>query len=221
MKPALPPLYLVTDGARVGEARVLEAAARAARGGLRMIQVREKGLEDEKLARLIEMLRSGVHPETLLFANGRVGLVEELDLAGVHLGGDVEQVAAARRALRPGRLVGYSAHSSGEVERAADLGADYASFSPVFRPLSKQSPLPAAGLEGLRRVCEQARIPIFALGGMTADRAGAARQAGAAGVAVIGAIFDAADPEAAARELLRSWQGNRKIVQDKGRSDED
>ncbi|MBI4586864.1 MAG: thiamine phosphate synthase [Planctomycetes bacterium] len=208
MNKALPPLYLITDGARVGEARMLEAAARAARGGLRMIQAREKGLGDEELARFIDRLRRAVPPEILLLANGRVRLVEELDLAGVHLGGDVEQVAAARRALQPGRLVGYSAHSIGEVQRAADLGADYASFSPVFRPLSKESPLPAAGLDGLRRVCERARIPVYALGGITADRAASARQAGAAGVAVIGAILDAADPEAAARELLRSWQGN-------------
>jgi len=166
-------------------------------------------------------------------STARVLVNRRLDVAlvagadGVHLGFDAVPPEAARRllgpetpsdgrgadrragaALRPGTLVGVSCHSPAEVERAAAAGADYAHLAPIFDPFSKDRERPALGLEALARAA-RAGIPVLAQGGIDAARARAALAAGAAGVAVTGAVLGAADPRAAAAELRRALGAER------------
>jgi thiamine-phosphate pyrophosphorylase len=202
----LPPLYVITDGARLGEERLLERLEAAFRGGLRMVQVREKHIADDLLADLCRRIRALAPPDALIIVNRRPAVIRAAGAAGVHLGGGYASLVAARHCLPRGALVGYSAHTAGEVRHAADLGADYVSFSPVFPPRSKSSPLVAVGVAGVNAVCRSARVPVYALGGIGPEAVADLRRAGAAGVAAIGAVLDAPDPAAATRAMLEAWE---------------
>ncbi len=98
-------------------------------------------------------------------------------------------------------LTGLSAHSLGDVRAATAAGLSYVTLSPIFPTASKPSYGPAIGLDGLREAAEIG-LPVVALGGVTPENAGACREAGAAGVAVMGGIMRARDPAAVTRGLL-------------------
>jgi thiamine-phosphate pyrophosphorylase len=118
-----------------------------------------------------------------------------------------KNIEAARRALGPGALLGASCHSLEEATAAAAAGAGYVTLSPVFESASKPGYGPALGAAGLGAMAARLRIPVVALGGIAAGNAGACLQAGAAGIAVMGAVMAAADPGTAARELLAVLAG--------------
>jgi thiamine-phosphate pyrophosphorylase len=178
-----------------------------------MLQVREKLLGPTEVRKLVLRFRELLPSGALLLVNGtgRHGsFAAEVGADGVHLGGgDPQKVGEARRALPPFSIIGYSAHSAGEIAPAAEEGADYVTLSPIFDPLSKERALPPLGLEALARACRSAKVPVYALGGIDSARARATREAGAYGVAVIGAILGAADPGAAARGLIEAVEGQR------------
>ncbi len=107
------------------------------------------------------------------------------------------------RKLGDKALIGLSVHSAGEAVDA-DPEADYVTLSPIFPSASKPGYGPQLGLAGLADAVAGARVPIVALGGIGADNLAGCLAAGAAAVAVMGAVMAAADPEAASRTLLRT-----------------
>ena len=117
--------------------------------------------------------------------SARADLALAAGAAGVHLPEHDLPVAAARRLLGAGRLIGRSVHSVAAALEAEAEGADYLVFGSVFASATHPGQ-PAAGLEALRRVAEAVRIPVLAIGGVDAERAAACRAAGAAGFAAIG-----------------------------------
>ena len=123
-----------------------------------------------------------------------------LELDGVHLGFDAMPVADARRLLGPDALIGVSCHAPDEVKAAREAGADYVHLAPLHDPLSKPSGRPALGVKALE-VAARDGLPVIAQGGLEAANAAQAVGAGAAGIAVTGAVLAAADPAAAASEL--------------------
>jgi thiamine-phosphate pyrophosphorylase len=141
-----------------------------------------------------------------IVVNRRLDVALALPADGIHLGFDALAVADVRALVAryggPER-VGVSTHSEGEVAEAARAGADYVHLAPIHAPLSKPAERPALGLEILAAACRHA-IPVLAQGGMTEHTAGAAVAAGAAGVAVSGAILLASEPGAAAAALRRA-----------------
>jgi thiamine-phosphate pyrophosphorylase len=195
-------LYLVMDAGRSGE----DAAARAAeavRGGVDWIQVRERSLEGAALLELVERVlaaarRAAEGRALRVLVNRRVDVALAAGADGVHLGRDAMPPADARRLLPPGALIGVSTHAAGEALAARDV--DYVQLAPIFAPLSKPAERPALGLASLAAASAGA-LPVFAQGGIDARSAAAARAAGAAGVAVTGAIWLASDPRAAAARL--------------------
>jgi thiamine-phosphate pyrophosphorylase len=208
----LPPLFLISDAERVGSARFLDALAAAARGGLRMVQVREPGWDDGRARSLAlqarDVLERAAPGNGLVILNRRPALAVELRLDGVHTGGGAPAaVSEARGIAGPAMIVGYSAHSLGEIREAAERGADYVTYSPVFGAISKRHPLPPVGIEGLAAACRLSPIPVYALGGVTPGHAAAVKAAGAAGAAMVGSLLDAADPGEAARAFLSAWAG--------------
>jgi len=208
---ALPPLYLISDAARIGEDAFLERFGEAVRGGLSMVLLREPAWGPESISRLAgrvqARLRESSNISVRVLLSRRAELAAELALDGVHLaGGDPSAVSSARRRLGATRTIGYSAHSIEEACKAAAEGADYVSYSPVFGSISKgRHPLPAVGLEGVAEASRVVAVPVYALGGILPEHAGALRKRGAAGAAMIGGILDAADPAAAVRAFLSSW----------------
>ena len=103
-------------------------------------------------------------------------------------------------------LVGRSCHGLDEVRQAEIEGADYVTISPVFETESKPGYGPALGLGGLGRIARQAHVPVYALGGIDLGRVAACRDAGAAGIAVQGAVARSPNPEETIAALLAEWR---------------
>jgi len=175
----------ITDRRAAGGTEALLALIeRNARSGIDWIQIREKDLDARSLAALVEqaLLRAG---NARILVNSRADIALACGAAGLHLPADSPAPSAWRPICPPGFLIGVSCHGIDDLIEAEQRGADYALFSPVFRPLSKDDPRPVHGLEGLRRACAAVRIPVLALGGITAENAPLCLAAGAAGVAGI------------------------------------
>jgi thiamine-phosphate pyrophosphorylase len=111
-------------------------------------------------------------------------------------------VAAARRVLPPGRLIGVSTHDLDEARAAVAAGADYIGVGPVFATTSKERPLAPRGLDLVRAVSDAVDCPCVGIGGITADTAASVRAAGADAVAMIAALSRADDPATAVRTVL-------------------
>jgi thiamine-phosphate pyrophosphorylase len=122
--------------------------------------------------------------------------------AGVHLPGGGDPAAA--RLLMPSGLIGVSAHSPQDAAAQLAAGADYATLSPIFLTQSKPGYGPAVGLDALAEAARLASGPVVALGGIDGGNIAACLAAGARGIAVMGEIMRAADPEAATRRLLEA-----------------
>jgi thiamine-phosphate pyrophosphorylase len=170
--------------------------------GVDLVQLRDRELAGGALLALARALQ-----QALRRAGGAISLVlnRRADVAlaagadGVHLGFDGMEPRDARELLGGAALVGVSCHAPAEV--AAAHGASYAHLAPIFAPLSKPAERPPLGPAALGACAGR---PVLAQGGITADNAGACLAAGAAGVAVTGAILMAADPSAATASLRRA-----------------
>ena len=184
-------LYLIT-GARPDLGSVLEAAVR---GGVDFVQLREKELSDAELLRVLEEARAVTRRLGVpLVVNDRPDLAVLVGADYVHIGQDDLPLRAVRRFGIP---AGLSTHSREELERAE---ADYVAVGPVFATPTKPG-RPAVGLELVRHAAGRAAAPWFAIGGIDRTNVAEVVAAGARRIAVVRAIGDADDPEAAAREL--------------------
>lgn len=187
-------LYLVLDGATSVD--LLDAALR---GGVDVVQLRDKDLPDDELIAAAAQFRSACERHGALFVlNDRPDLVEACDADGVHVGQSDTPVADARAAVGDHRLVGLSVETVEQLD-AID-GADYLGIGAVFDTPTKTDAT-GAGLELVHAAASRVRIPWFAIGGIDLTTAGEVIAAGAPGIAVVRAIRDADDPEAAAQAL--------------------
>jgi thiamine-phosphate pyrophosphorylase len=190
-------LYLVLEARPHAEdpGPLLDAALR---GGVDIVQLREKDLAHEALVAAAEPFRAACETHDALFVlNDRPELVEACGADGVHVGRTDTPVEQARALVGPERLVGLSASTRDELESVG--GADYVGVTAFVTP-TKQDAL-AGGLDLVRAAAESLAVPWFAIGGIERANVAEVAAAGAPGVAVVRAIRDAADPEAAARAL--------------------
>jgi thiamine-phosphate pyrophosphorylase len=190
-------LYLVLEARPQGRdpRPLLDAALR---GGVDLVQLRDKELEDDALVAAAEPFRAACAEHDALFVlNDLPDLVEACGADGVHVGRSDTPVAEARSLVGPERLVGLSASTAAELEDVA--GADYVGVTAFTTPTKEDAV--AGGLELLRTAAETLTVPWFAIGGIELANVAEVAAAGAPGVAVVRAIRDAADPEAAARTL--------------------
>jgi thiamine-phosphate pyrophosphorylase len=184
-------LYLVTP-VRADLEGFLEAAIR---GGVDIVQVRERELTDSELLRALEGVRALTHRLGVpLVVNDRPDLAVLCGADFVHVGQDDLPVDAARRF---GLGVGLSTHARREIDAA---GSDYIGVGPVFETPTKEGRA-AVGVELVRYAAERARVPWFAVGGIDAANVAEVVAAGARRIAVVRAIVDSPDPERAARDL--------------------
>ena len=206
MAPETPPLgfrlYVVTDRQQTAGRPLAEVVAAAARGGLGAVQLREKDLSAGELYDLGVSLQKALDPQGVpLLVNDRIDVALALDAAGVHLAGHSLPTRTARRVLGPDKLLGVSTHGLETARRAADEGADFVVFGPVFATPSKLAYGPPQGLSRLAEVVRGVPVPVIGIGGITPGNLAQVMQTGAHGVAMIRAVLAAPDPCAAAREL--------------------
>lgn len=206
---APPVVCMVTDRARLARAKgsppvtPLEALVRrvesVARGGIHLVQVRERDLDGGPLFSLVRACVDGVrHTSTRVIVNERFDVALAAGAHGVHLRGD-SMPGSRVRALAPrGFLIGRSVHSVAEAVAADEGGGlDYLLFGPVFPTASKPG-AEATGVLVLASVVRAVRLPVLAIGGVTSKTAGSVARAGAAGFAAIGMFAAGTDEETAA-----------------------
>ncbi|MCC6139101.1 MAG: thiamine phosphate synthase [Nitrospira sp.] len=195
-------LLLVTDRSLVREQSLPDALQEAVDAGVPAIQLRERDLATSDLVALTrQVLATTRYRAVPLIINDRADLAVALDLGGVHLRASSLSVSVARQIVGPRRLIGVSAHSVEEAQRAGDDGADYVILGPIFETPSKREFGAPLGLAVLADACRRASVPVFAIGGIARERIDSVRDSGAFGVAMIGGILGRADVGAAAAEM--------------------
>lgn len=196
-------LISVRESAAAIEWTIGEAAA----GGVDMVQLREKQIDDREWLHRARRAAAAARAAGVLFiVNDRPDLARLVEADGVHLGQTDLPVHAARRLLGPGRLIGVSTHTVEDVDAALADGADYLGVGPTFPSRTKSFPH-LAGLDFVRAVSERTRLPAFAIGGITPDNVRAVVQAGLRRVAVGQAITQSDDPQRVAQQLKAGLQG--------------
>ena len=196
-------LYAITDRGYLNGVSLYDAVEQALKGGASIIQLREKELGREALraeaAALKKLCRKYDVP---LILDDDVALAKELDLDGVHIGQDDMPAYEARKILGPDKIIGVTAKTVRQAEKAALDGADYLGSGAVFatstKPLAKHM-----SIDELKEIVSCVDIPVVAIGGINAGNVLSLKDCGIAGAAVSEAVFAAEDIRAAAEELSR------------------
>jgi len=165
--------YCITDS--------LEVAARAARDGVELIQIRAKELSGRALTELVRGAVAVAGSNVLV--NTRTDVALACGAGGVHLPAGSMAPNTIRRITPSGFLIGVSCHTIQELQAAEREGADFAVFGPIFASITKA--VTPIGVDELRRATSSVRMPVYALGGVTRENAPLCVEAGAAGVAGI------------------------------------
>ena len=174
----------------------------ALRGGVDVIQLRDRELDDAGILRAAETFRAAAREAGARFVlNDRPDLAAECGADGVHVGQGDATPAEARAAMGPEALIGRSTHGPEQgAEAAADPDVDYLSVGPVW-PTPTKPGRPAAGLEYVRWAAANVDKPWFAIGGIDLGNVDEVVAAGAGRIVVVRALLEATDPEAQARRL--------------------
>ncbi len=202
-----PDLYLVTDRVLSRGRPVRDIVSAAVRGGVTMVQLREKELPRSRFisqaGEIKEILGGSGIP---LIINDDVEVALAVDADGVHLGRDDMPCSGARKLLGKDKIIGLSVESVQDAGKAEETEADYLGISPVFLTPTKRELTRELGLEGVSAIRAASGKPLVGIGGLNNTNAAEVIRAGADGVAVVSAICSAEDPEYAARELFEIIQ---------------
>lgn len=198
----LPRLHVITDTREAFAPLAAVEAALAA--GSKLIQVRPEDHYTDRAAFDLATAIAALCDQygALCLVNDSVHIAQAVGADGVHLGADDLPIDAARRILPAASIIGGTARDPESARAARRAGATYLGVGPVWGTTTKTGLPQPIGLEGLAAVCEAVDLPVIAIGGITAERAKLCREAGAHGVAVVGAVSGAADPRSATAELL-------------------
>ena len=196
-------LILITDR-NLCKQSFLNTIKLALRGGVKTIQLREKGLSTHELYSLASELRKTTRDfHANLIINDRVDIAMSVEADGVHLGWQSLPFHVTRKLLGFERLIGISTHNRQEALQAQVYGADYITFGPVFDTPSKAGLLKPTGPEEIQYLKTAVEIPVIALGGIRENNVKDVLVNGADGIAVISSIMYAINPEDAARCLYK------------------
>jgi thiamine-phosphate pyrophosphorylase len=195
-------LYLVTDR-HLSKGRQIEwIVEEAVKGGVTMVQLREKDCSTHEFIELAIRLKQILAPfKVPLIINDRVDVALAVDADGLHIGQSDMPYKMARRLLGREKIIGLSVENMELVQEANDLDVDYIGISPVFSTTTKTDTSAPFGIEGIRQVMSLTRHPAVAIGGINSENATAIMQAGANGIAVVSAICSANNPRETAFDL--------------------
>ncbi len=195
-------LYLVTDRALSLGRPLEDVVTQALRGGVTMLQLREKKcstLEFVELAQRIKNITQSFNVPLII--NDRIDVALAVDADGVHLGQSDMPYPLARKLLGAGKIIGLSVESVEHARFAEELDVDYLGVSPIYFTPTKTDLTVELGLDGLKQIKAISRHPLVAIGGMNAHTLADVVRAGADGIAVVSAICSAKNPQQAAEEL--------------------
>ena len=194
-------LYAVTDRSWTGQQSLYEQIEEALKGGVTMVQLREKQLsEDELVAEAIQIKELCHRYEVPLIINDNVDAALKSGADGVHVGIEDAPVSEIRRRAGDDFIIGATAKTTEQAKAAEAAGADYLGVGAVFPSPTKKNAIRITP-QDLREICGSVAIPAVAIGGITGDNVSEIKGGGMAGVAVVSAIFAAQDIQKAAAEL--------------------
>ena len=195
-------LYLVTDRELSLGRSLEEVVSEAVKGGVTVVQLREKDASTGEFIELARRLMKLLKPLDIpLIINDRVDVALAVDADGVHIGQSDMSYEDARRLLGPDKIIGLSVENFKDIEAANALDVDYIGISPVYGTPTKTDTAEPFGLEGLRKAVQMSVHPTVAIGGMNASTIAEVMAAGTDGVAVVSAICSAENIRKATSEL--------------------
>ncbi|MBZ4666123.1 thiamine phosphate synthase [Mahella sp.] len=184
-------------------------AESAIRGGANIIQLREKNISAKQYIERAERVKAVTDRHGVpLIIDDRADIALASGATGVHLGQKDLPIAWARRILGASAIIGISVQTPQQAIEAQRQGADYIGAGPVFPTISKDDAEQPIGIAVLHDICHAVTIPVIAIGGIYAYNAAEVMDAGAAGIAVISAIFNARDIASATAELIQAMRRN-------------
>ena len=205
-------LYVVITGAFCAGRPALEVLEQTLAAGVRLVQLREKDLDDRSLyLRALEFRRLTKAAGALLIVDDRLDIALAAGADGVHLGQEDLPVSAAR-SLAPELIIGASTHSREEALAAQDAGASYVNIGPIFATQTKEAATPL-GVEAIDLIAPRLRIPLTTMWGIKKENIRQVVARGARHPAVMTAVTAAPDPAAAARELRQIIKEGQKTSQ--------
>lgn len=198
----LPRLHILTNDAILRRADIFDLATAILQslGSSVALHIRARDVAAAEIFHLANALRAAA-PASLLVLNDRLDIALAAPTRAVHLNRRGLPIPAARR-LAPDFLIGYSAHERAEARSAQDHGADFLFAGTIF-PSTSHPGVPAGGIDLFRQITVSCDVPVLAIGGIRPERVEELRAAGAYGVAVISAVWEAKDPVHAAAEFAR------------------
>ena len=194
-------LYAVTDRAWVGKKALLDQIEEVLRGGVTLLQLREKNLPEEEFLKEAIQVKELCHRYNVpLIINDNVDVAEKSGADGVHVGIEDAPVGEIRRRMGPDFIIGATAKTVEQAVFAERSGADYLGVGAVYPSPTKKNAIRITK-EQLLEICSAVSIPAVAIGGITAENLPPLAGSGIAGAAVVSAVFGAENPETAARQL--------------------
>ena len=197
-------LYLVTNSDNFeSEDAFLDAVASALKGGVDILQLREKTMPANEILSVGKKIKQlCLQYDTTFIVNDRIDIAALLEADGVHLGQDDLDVISAREILGENAIVGISTHAPEQALKAVQDGADYIGAGPVFATPTKQGRIPV-GLEYVKWASENINIPFFAIGGINEKNVQEVISAGAKRIAVVRAIINSSSPQKSSEIFLK------------------
>lgn len=194
-------LYAVTDRHWLSGRSLSDVVAESLDGGVTMLQLREKALEEEAFMNEAKELQALCRRRGVPFiVNDNVAIAKAMDADGVHVGQSDMEAMDVRSVLGPEKIIGVSAQTVEQAVLAERHGADYLGVGAVF-PTGSKDDADDVSYETLQAICAAVSIPVVAIGGISRDNVSRLSGSGICGVAVISAIYAAKDIRAAAAEL--------------------
>lgn len=195
-------LYLVTDKSDDVE-KFLNTIEEAIKGGVSVVQIREKTAETLDFYNLaLKVKEITTKYNVPLIINDRVDVALAIDADGVHVGQTDMPCDVTRRLIGEDKILGVSASTVDEAQKAEKDGADYIGTGAVFRTATKDD-APSVTKDELKQVVESINIPVVAIGGINHENASELLDTGIAGLSVVSAIMGADDPKKSSEELLK------------------
>lgn len=196
-------LYAVTDRSWVGDRSFLEQIEDSLKGGITLLQLREKNLSREKFLKEAQEVKKLTDQYGVpLIINDDVEIALRADAAGVHVGQKDMEAGEARKKLGADKILGVSCRTVEDAKRAEEMGADYLGVGAMFATSTKTE-AEVITKERLMDICQAVSIPIVAIGGIKEENMKALKGSGISGVAVISGIYAQKDIESACKRLLK------------------
>ncbi|MCD7810210.1 MAG: thiamine phosphate synthase [Erysipelotrichaceae bacterium] len=196
-------LYAITDRNWLKDETLYQQVEKALQGGVTMIQLREKNLDDESfLQEAIEIKELCHRYHVPLIINDNLEVAIHCDADGIHIGQDDISIETVKERF-PHKIIGVTAHNLDEALIAKQAGATYLGMGAVFPTSTKDHTIPLA-IDDLKHITSVIDIPIVAIGGISLDNIMKLKGTGVAGVAVVSAVFKSDDIVGSVKQLLKA-----------------